>query len=332
MLGYDPRSLSYVGPPGELGLAAPTNVSIAASVSNNLLTVMLGQRAPSRPMWFPFRHPTATAGELVWRQALSPLIINTVATGATLATASSNAPFRIWIVVFDAGDGRVVPALWQSVTGGATPTAIAGLDEDAVQSTTAISGSATAAGTFYTPSGITLTSKPFRIVGYLEYSAGLATAGTYASAPTKLQLFGPGIKKPGDVVQTKLATSTSGTSVNNTTPVQTPLTCSITPRNAANLVGIDVRGAMSTGQNSGYIQANISRGTGPTNIGSSQVAANQVAGYVDSSSTLYALDAPGVTTSVAYYVYIVASGALGVAAEWNRLGATTIMTATELMT
>ena len=85
---------------------------------------------------------------------------------------------------------------------------------------TAVSSGATSADVFYTPNGTTVSSKAFRITGYLEYLSGLAvehhktgemvwlplsdaagdlfsraTAGTYGSAPTNLQLFGPGIKK-----------------------------------------------------------------------------------------------------------------------------------------
>jgi hypothetical protein len=62
---------------------------------------------------------------------------------------------------------------------------------------------------FYTPNGTTVSSKGVPDHWILEYLSGLATAGTYGSAPTKQQLFGPGIKKPGDVVQTVVATTSS---------------------------------------------------------------------------------------------------------------------------
>ena len=83
------------------------------------------------------------------------------------------------------------------------------LNEGAVQSSTAISGTATAAGTYYTPNGTTITSKSIRILGYCEWNAGLTTAGTYNALPTAVRLFGPGIKKPGDTVQSVFNSSAS---------------------------------------------------------------------------------------------------------------------------
>ena len=79
------------------------------------------------------------------------------------------------------------------------PTAIAPLNEGALASATAFSGSANQAGTFYTQNGVAApSSKAFRILGYVDFASGPATAGTYASAPTTVQLFGPGIRKPGE--------------------------------------------------------------------------------------------------------------------------------------
>jgi hypothetical protein len=80
---------------------------------------------------------------------------------------------------------------------------------------------ATSAGVFCTPNGTTVTSKPHRILGYLEYASGLATAGTYATAPTKVQLVGPGVKKPGAIVHTAYASNTGSTTATTNTQVQT---------------------------------------------------------------------------------------------------------------
>src|SRR5205085_9742305 len=53
----------------------------------------------------------------------------------------------------------------------------------------------------YTTSG--QTTKGICILGYLDFSSGEATAGTWATAPDKIQVFKPGTPLPGDIVQTQ---------------------------------------------------------------------------------------------------------------------------------
>lgn len=186
------------------GSSTMVNGTIVASVSSNILTVAIKTLAgtdPSStdPVYFFFRNATAATGDYTVITVTAALNMTINATGATLGTANTT-PFRLWLTAFN-NAGTVVLALWQSVTGGASPTGLAPLNEAAVASTTGISGTATAAGTFYTPNGTSLTGKAFRVLGYLEYGSGLTTAGTYASGPTTIQLFGPGIRKPGDIIQ-----------------------------------------------------------------------------------------------------------------------------------
>ena len=225
------------------GFDAPLNLQLNVSVASNLLTIAVkgnngSDPSHTNPVLVPFRDTTLANGDPVWVAVTAALSISTNATGATLGTVN-NVSFRLWVVLFNNG-GTPVLALWQSVTGGASPSSFAPLDENTPQSTTGISGSATAAGTFYTPNGTSLSGKAFRILGYVEYASGLATAGSYASAPTKVQLFGPGSKKPGDAVQLQCATTTSQTSTTSTSFVSTSAAVSIAPTSAANLVRVRV--------------------------------------------------------------------------------------------
>jgi hypothetical protein len=131
-----------------------------------------------------------------------------------------------------------------------SPGQVLALDEASVQSTTPISGSATSAGVFYTPNGTTLTSCAFRIAGFIEYSGGLTTAGTYAAAPSKNQLFGPGVKLPGDIVQSifnptgAVATGTTVIPFDDTVPQNTEgdqyMSQAVTPKSAANMLRVRV--------------------------------------------------------------------------------------------
>jgi hypothetical protein len=203
---------------------AAQNCTITASVSLNVLTVSLKDSAgqdPSAtsPCNINYRSATAAAGSTTLVPQTSALSINTNATGATLGS-SNGVAFRFWVVAFNNSGSNVLALINCSNASTIFP-----LNEGAVASSSPMSGSATAAGVFYTPNGTTVTGKAYRILGHLEYSSGLATAGTYSSGPTAMQVFGPGIKRPGDVVQTLynsvtgVSTTTNTYTHSNTAPV-----------------------------------------------------------------------------------------------------------------
>lgn len=180
----------------------PINLGLTASVSSNLLTVTLtgnngSTPAANNPVLIPFRSATATTGTPDWVSVTSATSISTFATGATLGS-SNGIPFRFWIVALN-NSGTVVLGLVNCSTGTFIASTIN--NEAALVSSVSMTGSATNAGVIYTPNGTTVTTKAFKILGYVEFSSGQTTAGTYATGPTALMLFGPGVKKPGDVVQ-----------------------------------------------------------------------------------------------------------------------------------
>lgn len=228
--GLKAAQLTSASPP--YGFDVPINLQLNASVNSGILTIAVktnsgNDPSVSDPVLIPFRDATIANGDPVWIAITSALSINTNAIGATLAT-QNNVPFRFWICAFN-NAGTPVLALWHSGAGAATA-AIKPLDESSLQSATGISAAATSAGVFYCPNGTTLTSIAVRKIGFLEYSPGLATAGNYTSAPTKLQLFGPGVSKPGDVVQSGFNSAASSVSV------------AITPSSAINLIRVAAAG------------------------------------------------------------------------------------------
>ena len=91
-----------------------------------------------------------------------------------------------------------------------------------------------------------------RVLGYLEYGSGLATAGAYLSAPTAVQLFGPAVPLPGQLVQVQRndtgAKTTGSTTIplDDTIPQNTEgdqyMTQAITPVSAANLLAVRSEG------------------------------------------------------------------------------------------
>lgn len=234
------------------GFDTPINLRVNASVGSSILTVALkgnngNDPSTTNPILIPFRDPTIANGDPVWRAITAAISVDTNAIGASLGSAST-VPFNLWLVAFDDA-GTIKLALWQSVTGGATPTAVNSLDEGTPDTTVAFTAGATSSDTFYSENGVAVaSSKSFRALARLEYGSGLTTAGTYASAPTKIVLTYPGMRRPCDHVQAMQMTTTSNTTVtNSTTLTSTNATKAITPTSAANLVLATYSGTLLNG-------------------------------------------------------------------------------------
>lgn len=285
------------------GFDVGVNLQLNASVGSNLLTIAVkgndgNDPSATNPVLIPFRDATIANGGPVWVAITSALSISTNATGATLGSTNST-PFRFWIVAFNNGGTPVL-----ALVNASTATRIFPLNEGVLVSTTGISGSATSAGVFYTPNGTTLSSKAFRILGYLDYASGLATAGTYGSAPTTVQLFGPGVKKPGEVVQTFYATNSTAATNSTTSFVATNSSVPVTTTASPNLVRVAASGPASTGGGVNDCYFVLRRGTS-TNIG----AQIRIGDNSTSTTAIHAafssvvLDAPGTVSSTTYAVY-----------------------------
>jgi hypothetical protein len=282
---------------GQQGFDAARNLSFTTSVAANVLTVTAlaastnTTPAPGAGITIPFRDVTIANGDPVLVTATSTTAISTIV-GASLGAPSGSLAFRLWIVAFN-NAGSVVLGLinCSGTTGAGIPS------EASLQSSTAMSPGATNTATFYTPSAITVTSKAWRILGYLDYGSGLVTAGTYNTPPTTVQLFGPGIKKPGDVVQTVTnVTTTQGTaSTTSFAPLTNGQTLVLTPTSAPNLVRVFSQSQLALSAAAGNVGAiQVARGT--TLIGIPLV-------YVNASETpasILAWDVPGTTAALTY--------------------------------
>ena len=253
--------------------------------------------------------------------ALSVTIPSTATMGFSNGTAG-----RIWAAL--ANDGGTPRLVVRNCRSGSI---IVGFPSSGQLSSTTIGTGADSAHVSYSGTGVT--DKPYLLAGYADYDSGLATAGTWDASPTRLVQFGPGAHKPGDVVQKLSATQGAATSVSNTTPVQTGSSVTVAPTSVHNVILVEAVGGLSVQQSSGLVQAQFSRGSGPTLIGASiQLACAAAAGNtVDIPVVFKTFDAPGTTSSTTYYVYVVANTTLTSAAYWNRLGATTLTEATEIM-
>jgi hypothetical protein len=214
------------------------NLTLSCSVAANALTIAIkgadgNDPSASNKVVVPFRNATASTGDYTEIEitAATSLVISS---GSTLGTSNST-PFRFWIVGFnDAATFRLGVVNCYSNSG------VMALRDDLLFSSTAEGGVGAADTTQTIYTGTAVTSKAIRILGYLEYSSGLATAGTYASAPTKVQLAGAGISLPGMPVQVRYTYNETGSTTSSTTMVDvTNGSLTITPTSTCNIIEVD---------------------------------------------------------------------------------------------
>lgn len=240
----------------------PKNVSFSVSEAAGAMTITLldaNGNAPSPASPVLFTVPNGSGG-VVPRAVTTPLTI-TVPSGATLGTVS-NVASRIWVHLFD-NAGTPILGVYNTLTNSNPNFSLLPWDQTSAQTTTAISAGSTSAQVHYTSSG--LTSKFFTPLGYIESTQ--TTAGTWAAAPSKTQLFGPGVRRPGDVVNRSENYVTSDPAVTSATFVVfsgTTFTLNLSAQ--ANLVRVRSEGMYNV--NAGSAQAlRLSRGnTNNTNL------------------------------------------------------------------
>jgi hypothetical protein len=154
-----------------------------------------------------------------------------------------------------------------------------------------------------------LGSKAIRIIGYVEVTW---TSGTgWATTPSYVQMFGPGIKKPGDSVQTVF---TSGTSL------------SITPTSVVNLISVDTGGYLLVDATTGAIwqvDVTLKRGSTSLILGGS---CNYYASSGNSAECSFGfpyLDAPATTSPTTYS--LTAGGGAGAGVSVYTIRASEVM-------
>jgi hypothetical protein len=289
-----------------VGMNAPTNLSFqVAEGSNNLEIAMKGTNgsdpSATNPVTIPFRDPTIANGEIIVRTITAPLgfIINS---GNTMGVVNNNQPFNLWLFAIDNAGTIGLGAILCSTTSQVFP-----INEDSPQTTQSGTNGGSTAGLYYANISA-VASKSIRILGRIEFGNGLANVGVWATAFTKIQLFGPGQRKPGDVVQSLYCSTTTATPSNGATKVNlsgfSP-TPAITLTSSANLIRAKLTGNCTNGINApGTI--NLFRGTNATVIGTTHGSGNASTSIL-SPVTCEAVDLPGTVGPVTYGAYVLAS-------------------------
>lgn len=229
------RCVSYIKASGApiVSTVAPLFMPLSANLAANALTATLASGAV---LHFNDGTSVTTSGALTV----------TASSGSTLGTVSGVAS-RIWVVAVK-NSGTPELALRNNVSG--TSIAWPALRSTITTVAEGGAGAADSAQTFY--STTLRASQPWCVVGYIDSTQ--ATAGTWATALTLVQDFGPGIPMPGTPVQIQTSvTSTYSTGANatpafdNTIPQITEgdqvLTVSIAPTSASNILAIAAKAA-----------------------------------------------------------------------------------------
>jgi len=240
--------------------------AISASVSANALTISLkgadgNDPSASNPVNIAFRNPALATGTPVNLPvtAASSLIISS---GSTMGFANATAG-RLWVVGFnDAGTFRLGAV---NVRSGSDIMPL----RDGINSATAEGGAGAADSAQVIYAGSAVSSKAMVILGYMDWSAGLATAGTWAIVPTTIQLFGNAIPLPGEVIQSKrtsvsqLASGNVIVPLDDTIPQITEgfefITVAISPYAASNLVNATAKGYYAFDVDNAFVAQSIFR-------------------------------------------------------------------------
>jgi hypothetical protein len=232
------------------------NLSLTATVATNALTIAVktaggSDASATNPINIKFRNVTAGTGTYS-TVALTGALSVVVSSGSTLGTVSA-LPHRLWLVIFNDGGTLRLGVLNTQSYSGSVMVGITPLSDDILASSTAEggAGAADSSGVIYT--GTAVTAKAMRVIGYVESTQ--ATAGTWATTPSKIQMWYPGIRLPGEQLQTQRAllstvlTGTTTTAIDDTIPQNTEgfeiITRAITPISALNMLDIEFSSGMS---------------------------------------------------------------------------------------
>jgi hypothetical protein len=186
-----------------------------------------------------------------------------------------------------------------------TATQVFPLAEDVLQTTGAGTQGGGTAGVIQTNIA-SLSGVAIRIAGYIEVTWHSGTG--WDTTPSKVQLFGPGVHKPGDLVQTVYYSSSSGGTTSSGSP-GVAWSSSITPTSAINLVAINATvSGFTSSTTSSQVISQIYRGSTPL-WAALQIGDANVNGEILGSNTFNLLDNPGATSTQTYNVEIFRGGA-----------------------
>lgn len=235
---------------GERGVAAPqagmvVNALLQESHSSGAATFSLATLNGADPSDFDVVRVLYTDGSLGLISA--PLSI-TLPLGASFGVSTNATPFRLWILlVYVSGVSQLAVIQCRKID----DNSVISFPPNGYAGNWGGTAETTAAGQIWMPGGTG--SPPFVVVGCAEYDSGLATAGNWGVSPSRILMFGPGMKMPAQPLQTSsyntgtmVATTSSATilafpdtipQINGTS--EQVIAVSVTPRSRFSVLDIE---------------------------------------------------------------------------------------------
>lgn len=281
-----------------LAFGGVVNLQLNATVSANALTIAVKTSAgadptATTPVLVPFRDVTIASGAPVIVPITAALSF-TIGSTNTMGCVSSQM-CRLWLTLINNG-GTAALCAYNALSG----VNIAPINEAALQTSASGTSGGSSAQTYYCSTSA-VAAKAVRIVGYIDISE--VTAGTWATGPTYVQLFGPGIARAGQVVNTiQNSTTTVGSTTSATFVALTSgHTLPITPQSAANVIKVTAIGTLGeTNSGNGFLQLahNSTLIGNPVNL----FAVPTTGSVVGSRSPVAIIvwDTPGTTSAITY--------------------------------
>lgn len=244
------------------------NMGLAATVAGSALTIALkgangADPSPTNIVNIPFRNATLATGTPV-NIAVTAATSLVISSGSTMGFTNATAG-RLWIVGFNDASTFRLGAV--NVLSG---TSIMPL-RDGIYSSTAEGGAGAADSAQVIYTGTAVASKALTILGYMDWAAGLTTAGTWAIVPTRIQLITGSTPLPGTVLQsirTDLGAASSSTAqipLDDTIPQVTEgaqfMSQQITPIFSCNLIAVNAQAVFGIAGNSLLISALFKSGS-----------------------------------------------------------------------
>ena len=283
-----------------LQFGVPVNLQLNATVSSNNLTIAIkgnngSDPSATNPVLIPFRDSTIANGDpnIVSLQGALSFTINSSNTMGCISAQMC----RLWVFAIcssglectDSAGSDVVGlcaynAASLTIAGGVvTAGSVIGINEANLQTSASGTSGGSAAQTIYCNISA-VTARAVRYLGYIDIQE--TTAGTWASGPTYVQLFGPGIHKPGETVNGPLFTGSQSATQS----------LAIVPTSAANFVKFSFTAEISLTSASSVLAYK----RGSTTLWTGTVGGSGIQAHFSDSGAI--LDAPATTSSTTYSI------------------------------
>lgn len=180
---------------------------ISQALKIEIKTAAGNDPSPAAPLIVAFPTLSSSGASFSGRYITTPLSMTVAGNSLGLLVGQNQTPFRVWLILIDDDGTPRIGIVNCSQINKFLP-----LDEWKPISSTIDTGTigTGSTGVVYTNT-VAVTNKPFRIIGFLTFNSGFgANSGIWQTTPDVIQMFGAGIPRPGQLVQSASTFDVSG--------------------------------------------------------------------------------------------------------------------------